>query len=282
LEIAPGVRDHLLDRSASYEKVLRPDLAMADLRNAAGGGDWEPELRSREARLRYQTGDRNGIEALLTDGQSDSLKILAKTQEYAGHPAAALQYWSYQVAKYPDFWPSHMDLCDARIRAGAIDSGLQECEVAVAVSKHGAEAIADFGIELVLAGRPADARRVARTAQDQLTLIALVGDQTSARNSLAKLWNVLAEYGLGRDSADRAIAANPEFLLPLRHKAYALWKLGQGKDAIGVLDDLIKRAPYYGLAYHTRAEIEAALGDSKGAAADDRRFQQLREPVVLY
>jgi lipoprotein NlpI len=74
---------------------------------------------------------------------------------------------------------------------------------------------------------------------------------------------------------DQAIAAKSDLTLAWNARGYAYLVLRDYASAIGNFDRAIELNPKYANAYRNRAAARKAMGDAKGAAADQELAHQL-------
>ena len=283
IQLSPANWVYYAHRAEGRGGLGQFDLALADWRKARELNDAPPAwVVTGEARALAglgQTGqalaivNKQGIDA----GNIDLAVDLLFDQGKGGE---ALKNVAYRIALTPTDPVVYFDACTARVLHGELESGLLQCRIGLELAGDKPLALAELGLGQVLAHRDVDSRK---TGERFLSLFNRDPKHTlRAANQGAILFNLLGNYDQALNLANEATRLEPEVPSPLRHKAYALWKLGRSPEARALLDQLIAEHSGYALAYRTRSQVRASLGDTSGAEADEKKAAQLHAHSDFY
>ena len=270
-------------RRAEYRgSLFQFDLALADWRKARELNYGPAWVVTGEARALARLGQTEQALAIVNKQgiDADNIDLAIDLLFDQGKADEALKNVAYRIALKPTASDVYFDACRDRIVHGELESGLLQCRLGLELADDKPFALADLGIGQVLAHRDVDSRK---TGERFLSLFNGSTKHTlRAANNGAILFNLLGNYDQALNLANEAARLEPEVPNSSRHRAYALWKLGRSQEATALLDQLIADHPGYGMAYRTRSQVRASLGDPSGAEADEKKATQLHAHSDFY
>jgi tetratricopeptide (TPR) repeat protein len=266
-------------RAESYDSQGRPDLALTDYEKAIKA-DGPNYLKLYEADLQRELGRPDeALHTLDNYGQAASYRR-ALIEETVDNREQAEKDLRLASAIGLEDAAVYNEACLNRIRLGQVTSGILQCRLAAEKDKEDLAALARYGSALALAKRLDDAKALNKELESRFGT-RLKPSVAELQNG-AVLSNLLGDYAQAISRAQRTIDLDPEAISGYRHKAFALWKSGHAKEALDLLNQTIEQFPYYGLAYHTRADIRSETGDQDGAAKDRQRVAELKPAIYYY
>jgi tetratricopeptide (TPR) repeat protein len=136
-----------------------------------------------------------------------------------------------------------------------------------------------LGVRMNRANALAELGRSGEALAEYDTVLAAAPAQAEAHYNRGNVLRALDRHAEALAAYDRALTLRPDYPNALLNRALALQSLGRPSEALADLDRLLARDNSHADAQHNRALVQLTLGDFRGFAGYEYRWQRSGMPV---